>query len=210
MQNEENQSSHVTRPCIPPMTPPRTSQSHPLQIAEVRASPAHGRIGITFCPGKRDRMASTGAWARDLATDLDAIAAWGARLVLTLVEPDELRALEVPDLGREVQRRGITWCHLPIADYSVPTPSFEEAWKDQGRDIRALLRDGGDVLVHCKGGLGRAGMIAARLLVELGMPPDDAIRAVRRARQGAIETPAQLALVRRTVAISDTGEESWR
>ena len=63
------------------------------------------------------------------------------------------------------------------------------------------LRSGGDVLVHCKGGLGRAGMIAARLLVELGMAPEQAIREVRRARKGAIETPSQLALVSRTKAI---------
>lgn len=205
MQNEAIPSSPVARPFRPPMTPPRTSQTHPLQIAEVRASPLHGRIGITFCPGKRDRMASTGAWARDLAMDLDVIAAWGARLVLTLVEPDELRLLEVPDLGREIERRGIAWCHLPIADFSVPTNDFETAWATHGQAIRTLLRDGGDVLVHCKGGLGRAGMIAARLLVELGMSPDEAIRTVRRARKGAIETPAQLALVRRTVALPDTG-----
>ena len=33
----------------------RTSKSHPLEIAAVRASPTHGRIGITFCPGKHDR-----------------------------------------------------------------------------------------------------------------------------------------------------------
>ncbi len=180
----------------------RTSHTHPLQIAEVRASPAHGRIGITFCPGKHDRMASTGAWARDLAIDLDSIAAWGAKLVLTLVEPAELRMLAVHDLGWEVQRRGIEWRHLPIADYSVPNASFEAQWKIHGREIRALLRGGADVLVHCKGGLGRAGMIAARLLVELGMPPDDAIREVRHARKGAIETPAQLALVRRTKPIA--------
>jgi protein-tyrosine phosphatase len=183
------------------MTRPRTSHTHPLQIAEVRASPSHGRIGITFCPGKHDRMALTGAWARDLATDLDAIAAWGAQLVLTLVEPAELRALAVLDLGHQVERRGIDWRHLPIPDYSVPSAAFEEAWQTQGRHIRTLLRSGGDVVVHCKGGLGRAGMIAARLLVELGVPADDAIRQVRRARHGAIETPAQLALVRRTQPI---------
>ena len=93
--------------------------------------------------------------------------------------------------------------HLPIADFSVPTETFEQQWQAQGPEIRALLRGGADVLVHCKGGLGRAGMIAARLLVELGMPPDDAIAAVRRARPGAIETPAQLGLVRRTVAQPD-------
>lgn len=180
------------------MSGTRTSHTHPLQIAEVRASPSHGRIGITFCPGKRDQWAATGAWARDLGVDLDAIAAWGARLVLTLVEPAELLSLRVPQLGHEVHRRGILWHHLPIADFSVPCQDFERQWLTQGQEIRTLLRGGEDVLVHCKGGLGRAGMIAARLLVELGVEAEQAIRDVRRARKGAIETSSQLALVRRT------------
>jgi len=179
----------------------RTSQTHPLQIAAVCAQVGQGRIGLTFCPGKHDPAAATGAWARDLATDLDAIAAWGARLVLTLVEPDELRQLKVPDLGSEVRRRGLDWLHLPIADYSVPSEAFEQAWRTEGVAVRARLRAGSDVLLHCKGGLGRAGMMAARLLVELGQPPDAAIRAVRRARPGAIETPSQLAVVRHCQAL---------
>jgi protein-tyrosine phosphatase len=179
----------------------RTSQTHPLQIAEVRASQSHGRIGITFCPGKHDHFAHTGAWERDLAIDLDAIAEWGAKLVLTLVETIELKELKVPHLGQEIERRGIQWRHLPIADYSIPGEAFEQQWLDQGREIREMLRNGDDVLVHCKGGLGRAGMMAARLLVELGMEPKQAIRDVRRERKGAIETSSQLALVRRTVAI---------
>nr|WP_252393792.1 cyclin-dependent kinase inhibitor 3 family protein [Candidatus Rhodoblastus alkanivorans] len=177
--------------------------THPLEIAQVRASPSHGRIGITFCPGKHDRAASTGAWARDLSMDLDAIADWGARLVLTLNEPAELDALQTPQLGVEVLSRGLDWRHLPIADYSVPGEAFERQWRTHGRDIRTLLRRGGDIVVHCKGGLGRAGMIAARLLVELGVNPEEAIKEVRRARKGAIETPAQLALVRRTSPIID-------
>ena len=155
------------------MTAARTSQTHPLQIAEVRASPAHGRIGITFCPGKQDHFAHTGAWERDLGIDLDAIAAWGAKLVLTLVEPEELTALKVPQLGQEIQRRGIEWRHLPIVDYYIPSEDFEQQWATQGPEIREMLRNGDDVLVHCKGGLGRAGMIAARLLVELGMDPEE-------------------------------------
>ncbi|WP_420024298.1 cyclin-dependent kinase inhibitor 3 family protein (plasmid) [Cereibacter azotoformans] len=182
---------------------PRTSATHPLQIAELAVGCSQGRIGITFCPGKQDVAAATGAWARDLGADLDGIADWGARLVVTLVEPAELFALRVGDLGAEVRRRGMEWRHLPIADYSVPAPSFEEQWQVEGRAIRALLRSGGDVLVHCRGGLGRAGMIAARLLVELGRDPEQAIRDVRSVRRGAIETPAQLALVRRTRAIPE-------
>jgi len=179
----------------------RTSQTHPLQIAQVRASPAHGWIGITFCPGKHDSFAHTGAWERDLGIDLDTIHAWGATLVLTLVEPAELASLKVPQLGHEVRRRGIDWLHLPIADYSIPSAAFEQDWITRGHEIREILRNGDDVLVHCKGGLGRAGMIAARLLVELGMDPEQAIHAVRHVRKGAIETPAQLAVVRRTKPI---------
>lgn len=185
------------------MTGARTSQSHPLQIADVRASPTHGRIGITFCPGKHDPFAVSGAWARDLALDLDAIAAWGASAVVTLVEPAELLMLKVPHLGEAVNARGMVWHHLPIADYSVPDERFELLWQTQGRELRARLCHGDNILLHCKGGLGRAGMIAARLLVELGIAPEDAIHTVRRVRQGAIETPSQLALVRRTVAITD-------
>ncbi|KXX65676.1 cyclin-dependent kinase inhibitor 3 family protein [Marichromatium gracile] len=180
------------------MSAVRTSQTHPLQIAEVRASPSHGPIGITFCPGKQDPFAHTGAWRRDLTADLDVIVAWGATLVLTLVEPAELVTLKVPELGEAVRRRGIDWRHLPIADYSVPSPAFETQWLTHGPEIRQRLRDGEAVLVHCRGGLGRAGMIAACLLVELGMDPETAIREVRRARKGAIETSSQLALVRRT------------
>lgn len=125
------------------MSPPRTSLSHPLQIAELAAPvvgsadaapdarPLPGRLGITFCPGKHDRAAATGAWARDLALDLDAISAWGARLVLTLVEPAELTALQVPHLGQAVQARGMLWRHLPIADYAVPSVQGERLWSVQ-------------------------------------------------------------------------------
>lgn len=123
----------------------------------------------------------------------------GARLVLTLMEPEELKALKVSALGEEVQRRGMAWRHLPIADFSVPTEVFEQQWIARGQEIREPLRAGDHVLVHCKGGLGRAGMIAARLLVELGMETEEAIRYVRRERKGAIETSSQLAVVRRTV-----------
>jgi protein-tyrosine phosphatase len=181
----------------------RTSQTHPLRIAEVRAEPGFGRIGITFCPGKQDLLASTGAWSRDLDLDLDAIQRWGASVILTLVESEELRMLKVPHLGDAIQQRGIHWCHLPIADFSTPTERFEQQWLATGPLIRQRLRAGEDVLVHCKGGLGRAGMMAARLLVELGVQPEEAIHRVRRARKGAIETPSQLALVRKTYTQTD-------
>jgi ADP-ribosyl-[dinitrogen reductase] hydrolase len=169
----------------------RTSLTHPLKIAALSAGPIFGRVGITFCPGKYDRHAMSGYWDRDLSLDLDAIRDWGAAAVVTLVEPRELVVLRVEHLGEEVLRRRMLWFHLPIIDVSTPDEGFERQWEVAGNELRTLLRSGRDVLVHCRGGLGRAGTIAARLLIELGMEPATAIRQVRAVRPGAIETLEQ-------------------
>jgi ADP-ribosyl-[dinitrogen reductase] hydrolase len=164
-----------------------------------------GRVGITFCPGKYDENAATGSWDRDLNVDLDAIRDWGAAAVVTLVESEELTLLRAERLGEETVRRGMRWFHLPIADVSTPDEEFEQRWDVEGAEIRALLRDGRDVLIHCRGGLGRAGTIGARLLVELGMEPAEAIQQVRAARPGAIETTAQERYVHSLGRASDRG-----
>lgn len=193
---------------------PRTSHSHPLHIAEVCPAPGMGRIGLTLCPGKTQSWGLSGAWARDLGTDLDAIVAWNAAVVVTLVEQDELERLAVRELGREVADRHMEWLHLPIRDRGVPDEAFEAAWEQAGESLRARLRAGSKVLIHCMGGLGRAGTIASRLLVELGWPPGEAIRAVRKVRPGAIETDDQEDLVHGCLAVAehqlDTGMAAVR
>jgi ADP-ribosyl-[dinitrogen reductase] hydrolase len=196
----ERSDDHGTEACS---RMKRTSMTHPLQIAVVSAAPGFGRIGITFCPGKHDPNAISGYWDRDLACDLDAIRDWGATAVVTLIEPAELILLRVERLGEEVARRNMRWFHLPITDVSVPDSKFEENWLDAGHELRSLLRSGRDVLVHCRGGLGRAGTIAARLLVELGVEPDKATADMRAARPGAIETREQERFVRGIVACRD-------
>lgn len=174
---------------------PRTSLTHPLIIAAVSAGATCGRVGITFCPGKCDRHALTGHWERDLSLDLDAIRGWGAAAVVTLITHDELRLLGVERLGEEVLCRGMAWFHLPITDVQTPDETFEQHWAVAGGRLCKLLRSGQDVLVHCRGGLGRAGTIGARLLIELGMKPAAAITQIRAVRPGAIETDEQEAYV---------------
>jgi protein-tyrosine phosphatase len=137
----------------------------------------------------------TGFWQRDLNMDLDVIEKWGARTVVTLIEDKEVRYLRVQQLGAELLNRGIVWHHLPIRDGSVPNPKFERTWTIAGTEIRSTLERAQNVLVHCRGGLGRAGTIAARLLVEFGIAPEEAIEKVRNARPGAIETPEQMAYI---------------
>jgi ADP-ribosyl-[dinitrogen reductase] hydrolase len=164
----------------------KTSQTHPLQIDAVSAGP--GKIGLTFCPGKKQPDSHSGPWDRDLETDLRAIRTWGASALVTLIEDHEFGELQVSDLGAKAETSGMEWHHLPIPDVSVPDANFEQTWAYSGLRLRSLLQAGKSIVVHCKGGLGRTGTIAGRLIVELGGDADDAIRDIRFARPGSIET----------------------
>jgi ADP-ribosyl-[dinitrogen reductase] hydrolase len=107
------------------------------------------------------------------------------------MEQHELDRLGVPRLGEAAVAQGLDWYHLPIRDVSVPSAAFELAWKEAGRKLRTRLLGGESVVVHCRGGLGRTGLVTARLLVELGKAPASALQQVRNARPGAVETVEQ-------------------
>lgn len=169
----------------------RTSASDPIRIADVPYPDSSGLIGVTFCPGKKQRNGMSGHWHRDLTTDLNAIAAWGASTVITLVEDSELVELGVAPLASEVLRRKMRWLHLPIVDRCAPDAAWDRQWSEIRRALHDDLHGGQRILVHCKGGLGRAGTVAARLLIEAGMSPPTAITTVRKHRPRAIETVSQ-------------------
>jgi len=169
----------------------RTSITHPLRIDEVQVGAGLGTIGITFCPGKCGDSARGFRWERDLSADLDVIVRWGARDLVTLIEDHEFEMLGVPPLGDEARARGLKWHHLPIVDIEPPDQRFRLAWVNVGTELTATLQAGGKVVVHCRGGLGRAGTVAAQLLVETGLSPRRAVDLVRTARPNAIETIEQ-------------------
>jgi len=159
---------------------------------------ARGVLGITHCPGKCDSSAGP----RDLGQDLSAIRAWGATVLVTLIEEHEFALLRVDRLGEMAEAEGLEWHHLPIPDMDVPDWHFGRRWLYSGLRLRQLLRRGGKVVLHCRAGLGRAGTIAAHLLVELGVPSPEAISQVRRVRPGAIQNAAQEAHVTQVQPIS--------
>ncbi|MBO6885775.1 MAG: ADP-ribosylglycohydrolase family protein [Marivita sp.] len=167
----------------------RTSITHPLRIDDLVIG--NGRLGITFCPGKKGASVFGAAWDRDLDLDLDAIKGWGAKAVLSLIEDHEFEMLGVAELGEAVKARGIVWVHFPIRDLDTPTDEAMGTWAAISAQLRATLERGGRVLVHCRGGLGRAGTIAALMLIERGWSAPQAISDVRTVRPGAIETEEQ-------------------
>ena len=168
--------------------------SGPMSIAWV-AHPGGGAIGIVPCPGRNQIDGSGRRWQRELDRDLDALEAWGAVTLISFVETEEFAYLGVHGFAQRMAERTMRWIQLPIIDMDIPGPAFAAAWRRHGEDIMDDLSRGRRIAVHCAGGLGRSGTMAAKLLVTAGMDPADAIRRVREARPGAIETAAQEAYV---------------
>lgn len=171
----------------------RTSITHPLQIAEIPLG--RGTIGLTFCPGKIGESVYGDPWDRDLNLDIRALKSWGASMVISLMEEHEFGLLRVPNLGSAIQSAGIEWVHLPIKDVSVPDGKFPRVWANINKRLQRQLARGERIVLHCRGGLGRTGLIAALLLLDHGWAADEAIRTIRKVRPGAIETKEQEAYV---------------
>jgi protein-tyrosine phosphatase len=144
--------------------------------------PAGGMIGLCRLPGR----------SGDLLGDIECIRNWSAAIVVTLTEADEMAKLGAKDLGARLADIGIAWRHFPIVDYSIPSKDSVTAWHVLSEELRTALHSGNKVLLHCHGGVGRSGMIALRLMVELGEAPDAALKRLRSVRPGAVETDAQL------------------
>jgi ADP-ribosyl-[dinitrogen reductase] hydrolase len=171
----------------------------PLRIDAVEVPATGGLIGMTVCPGK-DEYAGlgipSGPWKRDLGLDLQVILDWRTEVLVSLIEAFEFELLCVSEHPEKPRNLGIKWLHLPIVDVGIPDWKFEMQWETAGKEMRQVLVNGGRIVLHCRGGLGRTGMIAARLLVELGMDSRAAIAAIRYARPGAIQTREQEEYVR--------------
>jgi hypothetical protein len=150
-----------------------------------------GRLGMTICPGRRDRD-------RSLAADLATLRAERVDRLLCLSTEAELDWAGVPDLGSSAESFGLDYRWLPVPDQG--TCSLSEA-ADLVRWCRDGVALGESVVLTCMGGLGRSGMIAACALVDAGDSPAAAIASVRAARgPRALETSGQEELVSRFAA----------
>ncbi len=158
---------------------------HPYDILDV---PGGGRLIFTPCPGTRDTRVDEA---------LDTLQAAGADALITLMPSAELARNGATQLPQLCAARGLEWIHLPVADEQVPLADFDSAWAGARVRIAELLSNGRSLAIHCKGGSGRTGLIAARILIERGVPRQDAIAAVQALRPKAIQHPAHAGWIER-------------
>jgi len=143
--------------------------------------PWHGRMAISPRP-------RGGEWLDD---EMKGWRRAGIDLVVSLLEPAEAEDLGLDEERKYCDANGMEFYTLPIVDRSVPDPDAEA---EAARLLAALdeaLNRGRNVVIHCRQGIGRAGLIASTLLVETGVSPSEAIERVSVARHAPVPETAE-------------------
>ena len=148
-----------------------------------------GKIILTSFPG----LNKQGKFEDDLFhTKLKIFAENNCSSITSFVEDKEFEKIcNKKYFVESVYKSNLKWHHLPITDLSAPNLDFKYKWETTKVLLKNELIDGQNIIFHCRGGKGRAGTVAAILLIDFGMNKKEAIDLVRSRRLGAIETKKQ-------------------
>ena len=154
----------------------KTSFSDPIRV-DWLPTPWSGRVGLTIAPGKKDPSSLNGPWDRDLAADLARLRnEYGVTHLVTLMEDHELDLLKIIGLEAAAGAADISLHRLPIVDVSVPDARW--AVLRLVFAIAAWAARGENVVIHCRGGLGRSGTIGGCVLRAAGLDGENALAAL--------------------------------
>lgn len=101
---------------------------------------------------------------------------------------DVVRLCEPTYPSEPLEKLGIQVHELPFSDGKAPPKHIVSSWLDiiHNRFYLNNTSSSPTIGVHCVAGLGRAPVLVAIALIELGMSPLDSVQFVRERRKGAI------------------------
>lgn len=129
-----------------------------------------------------------------LADEVKALHIRDVAILVSLLTSEEVKEFDLAEEEMCCQQQGITYLSFAIKDYSVPP--FSEQTFSFLRQLQTHLSAGKHIALHCRQGLGRAGLMAASLLVLTGLSPEQAFEQLSKARGYTVpETEEQRAWV---------------
>ena len=110
--------------------------------------------------------------------------------VVSLLTTDEEGEFELHQEPARARTAAINFISLPVRDRQIPDSASEIDAAVQQLD--RTLSAGRNVLIHCRQGIGRSGLLAACLLINRGASAEAALRQISDARGMSVpETPEQ-------------------
>lgn len=144
--------------------------SHPFDTLPL---PQGGNLIFTPCPGTK---------GVNLQASISQLKLAGAQAIITLMPDEEMTRYEVEALPEACQQHDLKWFHLPVEDDTAPRADFQHEWESQRQQVHNILDQNGTLVIHCKGGSGRTGLMAAIILLERGFTIQQAVSLVKTTR----------------------------
>ncbi|KAF9647314.1 phosphatases II [Thelephora ganbajun] len=151
-----------------------TPAFHERAITLETKQPVIGNMLLSSCPGKKVRL--TGpvngrvGVCRDLSRDLERMRTLGVGCIICCLDDTELTYLGVSwsDYARIADEICIDVLRIPLPEGLTPldVASFDI---HMTRLIDAYTLKGVNVLCHCRGGVGRAGLVACCWMLKMGL-----------------------------------------
>ncbi|NOI31969.1 cyclin-dependent kinase inhibitor 3 family protein [Vibrio coralliilyticus] len=142
-----------------------------------------GALVLTPCPGTK---------GVDLQASLAQLKEQGVEAIVTALDNTELENKGVAQLGEATEKLGMQWFQIEIEDDCAPGDDFAVKWQQASPSLHQVVDNGGKVAMHCLGGSGRTGLLAAHLLLEKQWPLSDIVTEVQALRPGAFTKPVQV------------------
>jgi protein-tyrosine phosphatase len=143
--------------------------------------PWPGKLAIAARPRGGDWLQSELAYWHDA----------GINNVVSLLTTGEEETLDLTKEAQLVRANGMSFVSFPVPDRQVPG-SQAQATNLLDR-LNRDLSSGSNVVIHCRQGIGRSGLVAASLLVMRGQDVKSALARLGRSRGVLVpETPEQV------------------
>ena len=142
-----------------------TSKSSPIRVDWLK-NPRW--LGLTICPGKNGLSWNRATYyARDLELDMIKLGEC-CDILVNLLPDEEMLELGITPSEYEyaASAQDIEVVRFPFTDNTVPPDALSLAGLLRG--LRQRLAMGQRIIIHCKGGLGRSGLVAGCLMREGG------------------------------------------
>ncbi|MFN0096985.1 MAG: tyrosine protein phosphatase, partial [Dehalococcoidia bacterium] len=141
-------------------------------------TPAPGRVGVVQRPRGGDWLPGDMAWLRTQGVDV----------IVSALQDKEIRDTHLLDQGHHASANGLHYVRFPIGNMLTPAAESLPAL----RALAGRVRRGERVVAHCFACVGRSPLIAASVLVLLGVPAEEAWLRVEQSRGCAVpDTLAQ-------------------
>ncbi len=155
------------------------SQLHPTWQLDLDT----GALVLTPCPGTKEAT---------LDASLAQLKEQGVEAIVTALDDHELASKDVAALGEKTRALGMQWFQIEIEDDCAPGADFAAKWQAASPALHQVVDNGGKVAMHCMGGSGRTGLLAAHLLLEKSWDMSKIVQEVQALRPGAFTKPIQV------------------